>query len=91
MRDYQIECLNWLASLNKAKANGIVADEMGLGKTLETISFLGYLKESNPDMLYRHLILVPKSVVINWQREFNRFCPDLRAYAASGDTKEERE
>lgn len=40
MRDYQIECLNWLASLHRAKANGIVADEMGLGKTLETIGFL---------------------------------------------------
>jgi len=40
MREYQIECLNWIASLYKAKANGIIADEMGLGKTLETISFI---------------------------------------------------
>jgi len=40
MREYQIECLNWLASLHYVKACGILADEMGLGKTLETISFL---------------------------------------------------
>lgn len=64
---------------------------MGLGKTLETISFLAYIKESNPELLFRHLILVPKSVVINWQREFNRFCPSIRVFAASGESQEERD
>jgi len=51
MRDYQLECLNWLAALHRANACGIIADEMGLGKTLETISFLAYLKESHPTLI----------------------------------------
>lgn len=45
MRSYQIEGLNWLIALYDTGINGILADEMGLGKTLQTISFLGYLKE----------------------------------------------
>ena len=46
MRAYQLEGLNWLIKLYENGINGILADEMGLGKTLQTISLLGYLKES---------------------------------------------
>jgi len=30
-------------------------------------------------------------VVVNWEREFKRFCPSIKVYAASGESKEERE
>ena len=46
MRSYQLEGLNWLIRLFDNGISGILADEMGLGKTLQTISLLGYLKES---------------------------------------------
>lgn len=45
MRDYQVQGLNWMISLYHNGINGILADEMGLGKTLQTISFLGYLRD----------------------------------------------
>ncbi|CCC68165.1 hypothetical protein NCAS_0B00810 [Naumovozyma castellii] len=88
LRDYQVQGLNWLISLHENKLSGILADEMGLGKTLQTISFLGYLryvkKIDGP-----FLIVVPKSTLDNWRREFNKWTPEVNAIVLHGD-KEER-
>ena len=77
MRDYQIRGLNWMIGLYENGINGILADEMGLGKTIQSISMLGYLqhyqKISGP-----HLIVVPKSTLQNWKREFTKWCPSLK-------------
>ncbi|CCM03819.1 uncharacterized protein FIBRA_05968 [Fibroporia radiculosa] len=88
MRSYQLQGLNWMVSLHHNGLNGILADEMGLGKTLQTIAFLSYLKHyrsiSGP-----HLIVVPKSTLQNWAREFERWTPDVNTVLLTG-TKEER-
>ncbi|KAF8499331.1 P-loop containing nucleoside triphosphate hydrolase protein [Hysterangium stoloniferum] len=76
MRDYQIQGLNWMVSLHHNGLNGILADEMGLGKTLQTVSFLAYLKHYR-DMPGPHLIVVPKSTLQNWAREFSKWAPDF--------------
>jgi len=89
MRPYQLEGLNWMIKLFDNNINGILADEMGLGKTLQSISLLGYLKESRK-ITGPHLVIVPKSVCSNWMREFNKWCPSLRAVKLQG-SKEERE
>ncbi|KAN0132684.1 SNF2 family N-terminal domain containing protein [Lactarius tabidus] len=88
MRPYQLQGLNWMVSLYHNSLNGILADEMGLGKTLQTISFLAYLKHqrSIPGL---HLVVVPKSTLQNWAREFERWCPDFNICLLTG-TKEER-
>jgi SNF2 family DNA or RNA helicase len=102
MRDYQVQGLNWMASLHHNGINGILADEMvswsvclrsssnaqGLGKTLQTISFLGYLK-FHRDIPGPHLIVVPKSTLDNWNREVHKWVPGFRTAVLSG-TKEER-
>ena len=88
MHDYQLEGLNWLIKLHDHGINGILADEMGLGKTLQTISLLAYLRESR-GVKGPHLIIVPKSVVGNWIREFKKWCPCIRALRMGG-TKAER-
>ena len=62
---------------------------MGLGKTLQTISFLAYLRESR-GVKGPHLVIVPKSVVGNWIREFKKWCPVIKAIRMGG-TKEERQ
>jgi SWI/SNF-related matrix-associated actin-dependent regulator of chromatin subfamily A member 5 len=62
--------------------------QMGLGKTLQTISFLAYLREKR-GIKGPHVVIVPKSVVGNWIREFNKWCPCIRAIRMGG-TKEER-
>ena len=73
--------------------NGVLADEMGLGKTVQTIAFLSWLKlqkqtkvvdadrdidHSSANEPHRpHLIVVPVSVLPNWEREFQTFCPEM--------------
>ncbi|KAL2213951.1 SWI/SNF family of DNA-dependent ATPase [Sarocladium strictum] len=88
MRDYQVAGLNWLISLHENGISGILADEMGLGKTLQTISFLGYLRHiigiTGP-----HLVVVPKSTLDNWSREFARWTPEVNVLVLQG-AKEER-
>lgn len=88
MRPYQIEGLNWMINLYEQGINGILADEMGLGKTLQSISLLGYLKHDR-GVSGPHIVIVPKSVLGNWLREFKRWCPSLRVIKVHG-TKEER-
>ncbi|KAI0473148.1 chromatin-remodeling complex ATPase-like protein [Xylariaceae sp. FL0804] len=88
MRDYQIAGLNWLISLHENGISGILADEMGLGKTLQTISFLGYLRHIM-DISGPHLIMVPKSTLDNWKREFTRWTPEVNVLVLQG-AKEER-
>ncbi|KAH7920364.1 hypothetical protein BV22DRAFT_1039935 [Leucogyrophana mollusca] len=88
MRAYQLQGLNWMVSLHHNGLNGILADEMGLGKTLQTISFLSYLKHYR-DISGPHLIVVPKSTLQNWLREFERWTPDVNVIVLTG-TKEER-
>ncbi len=83
-----MEGLNWLIKLHCNGLNGILADEMGLGKTLQTISFLAYLREGR-GVKGQHIVIVPKSVVGNWMREFKKWCPSIRAVRMGG-TKEER-
>lgn len=89
MHPYQLEGLNWLIKLHDHGINGILADEMGLGKTLQTISLLAYLRESR-GVRGAHMVIVPKSVVGNWIREFKKWCPSIKAIRMGG-TKDERQ
>lgn len=88
MRDYQVAGLNWLISLHENGISGILADEMGLGKTLQTISFLGYLRHIM-DISGPHLVIVPKSTLDNWNREFARWTPEVNVLVLQG-AKDER-
>ncbi|KAG6279403.1 hypothetical protein E4U48_008468 [Claviceps purpurea] len=88
MRDYQVAGLNWLISLHENGISGILADEMGLGKTLQTISFLGYLRHI-AGITGPHLVVVPKSTLDNWKREFARWTPEVNVLVLQGG-KEER-
>ncbi|TVY55423.1 ISWI chromatin-remodeling complex ATPase ISW2, partial [Lachnellula cervina] len=88
MRDYQVSGLNWLISLHENGISGILADEMGLGKTLQTIAFLGYLRHIM-GITGPHLIIVPKSTLDNWKREFAKWTPEVNVLVLQG-AKDER-
>ena len=91
MRNYQIEGLDWLAQLTRNGMNGILADEMGLGKTLQSISILALAKEREwKEDAFPHLIVVPKSTITNWEKEFGKFCPSFDTCCLIG-SQEERE
>lgn len=77
LRDYQLDGLNWMISLYETGINGILADEMGLGKTIQTIAFISFMRQFKSINGY-HLLIMPKSVVGNWLREFKTWAPYFR-------------
>ncbi len=74
LRPYQSAGVKWLDYLHTNKLGGCLADDMGLGKTIQTIALLSriYPKEKK-----QTLLVMPKSLLFNWQRELEQFCPDL--------------
>ncbi len=77
LRPYQKAGYDWLHFLYRYKLGGCLADDMGLGKTVQVLAFLQSLKERQ-EATAAHLLVVPKSLLINWQREAERFTPELR-------------
>ncbi len=83
LRAYQQDGLDWLQHLRRHGLAGILADDMGLGKTAQTLAHL--LLEKEAGRLDRPaLIVLPTSLVFNWQREAERFAPTLRVLALHG-------
>ncbi|CAG8903079.1 unnamed protein product [Penicillium egyptiacum] len=74
LREYQHYGLDWLAGLYNNHINGILADEMGLGKTIQTIALLAHLAVDH-GIWGPHLVVVPTSVMLNWEMEFKKWCP----------------
>ena len=71
LRPYQQEGVSFLFRNSAA----LLADEMGLGKTIQAIIALRFLlRKPNID---RALIVVPASLGLNWQRELERWAPEL--------------
>ncbi len=77
LRPYQEQGYRWLQYLHSVSLGGCLADDMGLGKTLQTIALLAsiYPKESLPT-----LIVMPKSLLYNWEKELKKFAPQLSYY-----------
>ena len=77
LRPYQKEGVKWLDYLYKNDLGGCLADDMGLGKTLQTIALLSnvYPKAQAPT-----LIVMPRSLLFNWEKELDRFAPQLTHY-----------
>ncbi|WP_127717889.1 DEAD/DEAH box helicase [Halobacteriovorax sp. HLS] len=69
LRPYQKTGYNWLKFLYENKLGACLADDMGLGKTLQTISFI----QSIHDQIDRVLVVCPVSILLNWQKEIEKF------------------
>ncbi|MGW7069409.1 SNF2-related protein [Streptomyces sp. NPDC054855] len=77
MRDYQKLGLAWLANTTDAGFGALLADDMGLGKSLTALALHlhrrnGACRPAGPSM-----IVCPASMVINWEREVQRFAPTV--------------
>ena len=90
LRPYQQAGFEWLASLYTNNVNGILADEMGLGKTIQTISLLAHLA-CDRGQWGPHLVVVPTSVMLNWEMEFKKFLPGFKILTYHGNLKERKE
>ncbi len=81
LRDYQDQGYRWLYYLHKTGLGGCLADDMGLGKTVQTISLLATIHAA-PGM--PSLIILPKSLIFNWEAELAKFAPHLSVYSYYG-------
>ncbi|MCU0445297.1 MAG: SNF2-related protein [Microscillaceae bacterium] len=82
LREYQKEGYKWLNFLNEFNWGGCLADDMGLGKTLQVLTLLQNRKNQKPQGV--HLVVVPTSLIFNWQAEAEKFCPSLRMFVYRG-------
>lgn len=88
LRGYQEEGVKWINYLYENNLGGCLADDMGLGKTLQTIAMLAriYPKTKKPSLL-----VMPRTLLFNWQDELEKFAPQLTFsvyYGAQRDLKE---
>ncbi|NEW61168.1 DEAD/DEAH box helicase [Sulfurovum sp. bin170] len=88
LREYQKHGIKWMKYLYDNKFGGCLADDMGLGKTVQAITLLSYIypKSKTPS-----LIVMPRSLLSNWQKEFDKFNPNLSYYCYHGTDREPKE
>ena len=72
LRPYQEQGFVWMSRLAHWGAGACLADDMGLGKTLQAITLMQSRAAQGPQ-----LVLMPTSVLLNWQQELQRFAPAL--------------
>ncbi|BAP31385.1 Snf2 family protein [Chryseobacterium sp. StRB126] len=82
LRDYQHDGLNWLNFLDGFNFGGCLADDMGLGKTLQIIAFILSQREKRGHTT--NLIVVPTSLLFNWQEEISKFAPSIKVLVHYG-------
>jgi SNF2 family DNA or RNA helicase len=96
---YQKRGFSWLVYLYRNNFGGCLADDMGLGKTLQTIVLLQYIanektqehpspaSDANSEKRAVSLVVVPTSLLFNWQNELKRFAPSLQVYPYAGKNR----
>ena len=82
LRPYQKAGYNWLRFLNEYRFGGCLADDMGLGKTVQTLALLAHEKEVNPGAT--SLLVMPTSLIYNWELEARKFTPGLKVLVYTG-------
>ncbi|MDE6377727.1 MAG: DEAD/DEAH box helicase [Duncaniella sp.] len=85
LRKYQQDGVKWIKYLYDNNMGGCLADDMGLGKTLQTISVLSGIYPAEPSPT---LIVMPRSLLFNWLKEIERFCPRLTTYVYYQGTRD---
>ncbi len=83
LRGYQLDGVAWLQYLRAQHLGGILADDMGLGKTAQALAHV-LLEKQSGRMDLPTLVVVPTSLVFNWQAEAQRMAPDLRVLTLQG-------
>jgi SNF2 domain-containing protein/SNF2 helicase protein/helicase-like protein len=86
LRPYQERGLAWLSFLSSLGLGGILADDMGMGKSPATLSLLAHEKDAG-QKAGPTLLVCPMSLVGNWQKEAERFTPDLVVHVHHGSDR----
>jgi SNF2 family DNA or RNA helicase len=82
LRAYQQQGLSWLNFLDDFNFGGCLADDMGLGKSVQIIAFILSLRKKVKRNT--NLLIVPTSLIFNWQQEIEKFAPSIRILTVYG-------
>lgn len=82
LRPYQLAGYNWLRFLDEYNFGGCLADDMGLGKTIQALSLLQHEKNLNSEST--SLLIMPTSLLYNWEMEARKFTPELKILNYTG-------
>jgi hypothetical protein len=82
LRGYQQDGLNWLNFLDGFNFGACLADDMGLGKTIQIIAFI--LSQRTKGHQNTNLVVVPASLIFNWQAEVAKFAPSIKIHTVYG-------
>ena len=85
LRPYQQAGYNWLNFLSEYNFGGCLADDMGLGKTVQTLALLQKLKQNEQSSAT--LLVMPTSLLYNWEMEAKKFTPDLKVFSYTGTNR----
>jgi len=77
LRPYQKRGYEWMYKNTKTGFGSLLADDMGLGKTLQVIALLLKAKEEGGGKQIKALVVVPTTLLGNWEREIGKFAPAL--------------
>lgn len=89
LRNYQKNGYHWLYQMSQLGFGACLADDMGLGKTVQMIAFLEYYRVHFKG---NALLILPASLIGNWQREINKFAPEMTyqiLHSSAGKASEE--
>ena len=82
LRPYQLDGLKWLNFLDDFNFGGCLADDMGLGKSIQIIAFM--LLQNEKVERNTNLLVVPTTLIFNWQAELKKFAPSLSVHTLHG-------
>ena len=86
LRPYQKAGYNWMRFLAEYSFGGCLADDMGLGKTVQTLALLQSQKSEGA--IQTSLLVMPTSLIYNWQIEASKFTPKLKVLIYSGTQRD---
>lgn len=87
LRPYQHRGYDWLVKNTALGMGSLLADDMGLGKTLQIIALLLKFKQEGRFKKQKGLVVLPTTLLTNWQKEIARFAPDLHAQVYHGSSR----
>ncbi|QOR33729.1 DEAD/DEAH box helicase [Clostridium sp. 'deep sea'] len=74
LRNYQEKGYQWINQMSKLGFGACLADDMGLGKTVQMLAYLEHIRVHSGGQA---LLILPASLIGNWQKEIEKFAPEM--------------